>query len=172
MSQEYDIGDAPFVEGYFGTNVTDQVLSSATGATTITVRDVTGYSIGSAVVVDANKPNAEFRTVSNVSGMVVTFSSALHLPHSVVLDGGKYAYPQLWKLADPTAVTLEVKSPAEEDLTEYQYPGDDITKTSTGRYTRQLTLDAAGKWRFGYIGTGDVIAAGQGSFEVRPWRVA
>lgn len=46
-----------------------------------------------------------------------------------------------------------------------------VTDGATGVYTADVTLDQAGRWRYRWSGTGDVIAAGEDSFDVRRRRV-
>jgi len=69
-------------------------------------------------------------------------------------------------LTDPTTVTLEVKKP-NGTVTTYTYAAAQIIKDSVGRYSYQLTVDAAGVWSYRWIGTGTVVAAEQDVFFAR-----
>jgi hypothetical protein len=66
---------------------------------------------------------------------------------------------------DPTTVTLLVEKP-DKTQTTYTYSAS-ITKSSTGVYTKQVTLDQRGIWRYVWTGTGTVIAAAEGTVTVR-----
>lgn len=71
--------------------------------------------------------------------------------------------------ADPTTVSLELKKPDGTDVV-YGYPtGADgnLTKETTGRYYRDVSLDQAGLWQWTLAGTGVVETSEQGSFFVR-----
>jgi hypothetical protein len=73
--------------------------------------------------------------------------------------------------ADPTTVVLEILKPSGTTLT-YNYPtqgaGDGLlTKETTGRYYRDLSLDTAGLWHWTLSGTGTVETSEQGAFYVR-----
>ena len=69
-------------------------------------------------------------------------------------------------LTDPTEVTLKVQDPSLNDATYTYVAGSDITKASTGVFYYDLTIDEAGTWYYQYYGTGAVIAAFEGSFQV------
>lgn len=56
--------------------------------------------------------------------------------------------------ADPTTVTLYVKSPAGV-VTEYAYPAD-LIRTGVGLYQFDFTPDATGTWRYKWQGQGDL----------------
>lgn len=69
---------------------------------------------------------------------------------------------------DPTAVSLELKSPAGA-VTTYTYAATQITKSATGIYTKTLDssiLNAAGTWNYSWIGTGSAAGAEQGKVVV------
>ena len=53
---------------------------------------------------------------------------------------------------DPTTITLEVKDPS-GNTDAYTYPAD-ITKNSTGSYSKTITFDEAGWWTYEWTGTG------------------
>lgn len=61
-------------------------------------------------------------------------------------------------LTDPTEVTLQVCTPAGV-VTSYLYSGGDVTRESQGVYTKAVTLDASGTWRYRFKGTGTLIVA-------------
>lgn len=67
---------------------------------------------------------------------------------------------------DPTTITLKVKKPGTA-LATYTYALSQVTKTSTGVYTRNTSLDTVGTWWYRWEGTGTVEAAVEGWFEVR-----
>ncbi len=69
-------------------------------------------------------------------------------------------------LTDPTTVTLKVKDP-DGTITTYTYTGGTVTKTSTGLYTKTITVSNDGAWYYRYEGTGAVQAAGEVMFKVR-----
>lgn len=71
---------------------------------------------------------------------------------------------------DPTTVALTVQDPSGNDGA-YTYAGGTVTKSSTGIYYKDVTLDEAGWWFYRWVGTGDCAAAGEGWFEVRESRV-
>ena len=73
--------------------------------------------------------------------------------------------------ADPTSVSLVIKKPDGTGLT-YNYPtqgaGDGVLiKEATGRYYRDLELDAHGLWHWTLSGTGVVETSESGAFFVR-----
>lgn len=68
-------------------------------------------------------------------------------------------------LVDPTVVTLYIRG---ADGTEITYTNTDITKISTGVYNRQFYPDTSGVWKYRWEGKGEVIAANEKSFEVKP----
>ncbi len=69
--------------------------------------------------------------------------------------------------ADPTTVTLKVKKPSGA-MVIYTYADDEVTKSSTGNYYKDIPLDESGIWLYRWEGTGAVTAAGEGKFEVAP----
>lgn len=71
---------------------------------------------------------------------------------------------------DPTAVTLTVKKP-DGTKTTYNYPAD-ITKTGTGAYKKDITIDQVGNWNYKWKGTGTVVAASELYFTVMPTELA
>lgn len=68
-------------------------------------------------------------------------------------------------VADPTTVTIKHKDPSGNVTTE-TYPGN-VTKSGTGVYYLDISIDETGRWRFRGEGTGNVEAAVEGSFGVR-----
>lgn len=67
---------------------------------------------------------------------------------------------------DPTTIVLYYKKPG-EDFTTLTYGVDtEVEKDSTGNYYCDLTLDAAGLWRYEWEGTGAVTANEGGQFRV------
>ena len=66
-------------------------------------------------------------------------------------------------VADPTAISVTVTNPAGTAVT-VTYGGSGsgqvsaISKTSTGIYYVEITINAAGDWTSKWLGTGDVVA--------------
>ena len=69
-------------------------------------------------------------------------------------------------LADPTTVTVQVKTP-DGTVTLYTYAGGAVTKDSTGLYHKNVTITAEGKWTLGMLGTGNVASAEHSTITVR-----
>lgn len=61
---------------------------------------------------------------------------------------------------DPTTVTLIVKDPSGTSDT-YTYALSQVTKSGTGAYYKDVTLDEAGPWHYHWYGTGACGAADQ-----------
>lgn len=68
-------------------------------------------------------------------------------------------------LADPTDVTLEVKTPGRTVAT-YRYSTAGITKSSTGVYTKNISMTSGGLWKYEWQGTGTVAVVGNGTINV------
>jgi len=65
---------------------------------------------------------------------------------------------------DPATITIELKSPSNA-VTTYTFAASQITKIATGQYRKILgasILNAAGQWRYSWIGTGTAEGAEQG----------
>lgn len=69
-------------------------------------------------------------------------------------------------LTDPTTVTLYITHPSGTTDT-YTYALAEITKDSTGIYSKQIVVDASGEWNARYVGTGTCAAVVQSRFAVR-----
>lgn len=67
---------------------------------------------------------------------------------------------------DPTAVSLEVKDPSGNTDT-YTYALAQITKNSTGVYSKTISFDEAGVWRYEWQGTGACIAVASNSLLIK-----
>lgn len=67
---------------------------------------------------------------------------------------------------DPTTVTLKVKNPAGVTST-YTYALAEITKSATGIYYKDLSVDDDGIYHYRFEGTGTCEAASEHKFEVR-----
>ena len=67
---------------------------------------------------------------------------------------------------DPTTISLTVREP-DGTTTTYTYAGATITKTSTGVYTKNITLAKRGVWLFQWAGTGACQASAEGTVTVR-----
>ncbi len=61
-------------------------------------------------------------------------------------------------LTNPTTVTFKTKSPG-GIVTSYTYANSEITRSSTGVYTKDITITESGKWTFGNVATGTVATA-------------
>lgn len=71
--------------------------------------------------------------------------------------------------ADPTSVTLYVKTP-DGSVTTYTYP-DDVSKDSVGNYHYDFSTSQIGKHYYRYKGTGAVEFAGEVEFRVEKSQV-
>lgn len=67
---------------------------------------------------------------------------------------------------DPTTVTLVVTDPSGNTEGTYTYGGATITKSSTGVYYKDLTVDEVGTWLYRWTGTGTVADVAVDSFDV------
>lgn len=70
-------------------------------------------------------------------------------------------------LADPTTVTLAVTDPSGNTAT-YTYAASEITRTSTGVYHRNESVDEDGVWSYQWTATGTVADVSTGTFTVWP----
>lgn len=61
-------------------------------------------------------------------------------------------------LTDPTTVTLQVTTPA-GSTTSYTYAANEVTKSATGVFYRDVALSSVGTWTLRWVGTGTVAAA-------------
>lgn len=66
---------------------------------------------------------------------------------------------------DPTTVSLDVTDPTGSTTT-YTYAGGQITKVSTGKYTKDIASSADGEWQYVWTGTGPASDATAGSWTV------
>lgn len=66
---------------------------------------------------------------------------------------------------DPTAVSLTVTSPS-GTATTYTYANAEISKTSTGVYTKSIACSEAGTWLALWVGTGAVVDAAAATWTV------
>ena len=67
---------------------------------------------------------------------------------------------------DPTTVSLLVEKP-DKSSTTYTYAGGTITKTATGVFSKSVSLDQRGIWRYVWTGTGACAAGSEGTITVR-----
>ena len=67
---------------------------------------------------------------------------------------------------DPTAVSLTVTDPTGA-TTAYTYASAQITKVSTGKYTKDIPCAVAGTWAYEWVGTGTVGDAAAGTWDVQ-----
>lgn len=68
---------------------------------------------------------------------------------------------------DPTTVELSVQNPA-GTVTTYTYASTSVTKSATGAYYKNVTLDSEGTWYWRWKGTGTATAADEGEIVVKP----
>jgi hypothetical protein len=68
---------------------------------------------------------------------------------------------------DPTTVSLTITTPSGAATT-YTYAASQITKTSTGLYTKDITCSEAGTWSYLWEGTGAASDAEAGTWTVFP----
>lgn len=71
-------------------------------------------------------------------------------------------------LTDPTTVTLVVTDPSGNTEGTYTYAGSTITKSSTGIYYKDLSVDEDGVWEFQWTATGTVADVSTGTVTVYP----
>lgn len=71
---------------------------------------------------------------------------------------------------DPTTLKLYIRKPETGAAVVYTYPTDTIIvkDTGTGNYHADVPLDAAGPWRYDWVGTGAATFAEGGEFYVWP----
>jgi hypothetical protein len=67
---------------------------------------------------------------------------------------------------DPTAVSLQVRTPAGV-VTEYTYALGQVTKAATGSYYADVSVTAPGLWYWRWEGTGAATAAAEGYIVVK-----
>ena len=61
-------------------------------------------------------------------------------------------------LTDPTVIICRVKDPS-GNVTVYTYALAQVTKTSTGLYYKDISIDESGDWYYRWEGTGAMEAA-------------
>lgn len=67
--------------------------------------------------------------------------------------------------ADPTAVTILVKR-RDGATTTYTFAGGTVTKSATGIFYADHTVTAEGVYDYRIVGTGAVVTASEGTFQV------
>jgi len=73
-------------------------------------------------------------------------------------------------LTDPTAVSVRIKT-GDRTTTTYVYGVDaEVIKSAVGVYYIDVTVDSSGTWRFRWTGTGAIVQAEEGVFDVRRQR--
>lgn len=72
-------------------------------------------------------------------------------------------------LADPTAVTLKYRPGAQASVITVVYPATPVVRDEAGLYHADLDTTAAATdtWTYEWIGTGDVQAIAEGTFQVQ-----
>ncbi len=68
--------------------------------------------------------------------------------------------------ADPTTITCNVKVRYVGTLRTYTYALAQLTKSGTGVYYLDVDVDVEGIWDYRFAGTGAVVAAAEGAFNV------
>lgn len=71
---------------------------------------------------------------------------------------------------DPTTITLKVKDPS-GNVDTYTYALSQVTKSSTGVYYKDISLDEAGYWYYQWTGTGAVESVDEDYLVVRTRQV-
>lgn len=66
---------------------------------------------------------------------------------------------------DPTAVSLVVTDPLQVQVT-YEYAGNEITRTGTGAYSKDIPCSVAGTWTYEWVGTDAASDVAAGTWEV------
>lgn len=154
----YDPGDQVRLRVVWTLNPTSLAAAAAAGATTITVRDATGYAASDSIILEAQTDQEETATVNSVSGRVLTLSAGLIYAHAVNAEVGE--------LAAPSTVTLVLETPDGVE-TSYTAAAATVTNVSTGIYRRDHSVTLAGLHRYRWVATGTVVAAEEGQFYVR-----
>lgn len=72
---------------------------------------------------------------------------------------------------DPTTVKVHYKKPDGTVTTKVHGTDVEVVKEDTGDYKIEITLDAAGVWRYRWEGEGAAIAAEEGQLLVRAQEV-
>jgi len=67
---------------------------------------------------------------------------------------------------DPTTITLQIKTP-DGTIASYTYALSQLTKSATGIYYMDYAPTIAGTYYWRFAGTGAVVTAGEGYFNVR-----
>ena len=67
---------------------------------------------------------------------------------------------------DPTAISLKVQDPSGNEAT-YTYALGQVTKTGTGLYRYDLTIDETGYWYYRWEGTGAMVSSAEAHLLVR-----
>lgn len=67
---------------------------------------------------------------------------------------------------DPTAVSLTVVDPTGASTT-YTYAASQITRVSSGKYSKDIACATAGTWAYEWVGTGTASDATAGTWEVQ-----
>jgi hypothetical protein len=159
----YQPGSRVRLRCVFGVNPTSLAAQAAKGASSITVRDASGFAPADALVLDPGHtaPDDPLReekaVVQSVSGRVVVLAAPLGYDHPAGAD--------VWELADPTTVTLKVLAP-DGTTASYTYALGQILKAGQGDYYYDTTFTAEGDYARRWEGTGACIAVDEGRFRV------
>jgi len=89
-------------------------------------------------------------------------------PGSEVRISASFRLTATGALADPTTITLKIKSPR---CTEYTYTTGQIIKDAVGQYHYDFQVpdnsESAGEWKYRWTGTGAAVGVVEGKFNVR-----
>src|SRR5919109_5270570 len=97
--------------------------------------------------------------------MTTPSAVAHHNLYDLIRITGTFVSTDLSTLADPSAITLYVRSPAGSVATyPYLQPGASVIRDGVGRYWREITGDMDGAWFYFWRGTGGVQANEQWQF--------
>lgn len=157
MGEVFTKGQKVRLKCVFGVNPTTLRAPVAAGATTISVRSVSGLGATDQLVLAPGTLNEETVTISSISGTVITLTAGTTYSHGINTE--------VWELADPTTVTLSVKDPA-DTVTSYTYAAAEVTRESLGRFYRDISLNQEGTYQWWWVGTGTVETADDGQFYV------
>ena len=68
--------------------------------------------------------------------------------------------------ADPTDVACKYQDPSGNEV-EKTFLAGDVTRSGTGIYYYDVTIDESGTWFYRFEATGNVVGAGENHFRIR-----
>lgn len=164
------------IASFAPTVLTPQALTPTTATLTLTTfaptATVSSVTIGSAVISLVERIAAALGlTERYAASMTLTLRYEAALSVATEYDLNDTASPSVTftvdgAATDPTTITLTVIPPDKTPLT-YTYAGGTVTKSSTGVYTKDITLSQRGVWYLQFAGTGTCQATAEGTLRVR-----